>query len=92
MVAAPATASDLMNCRRDVVVSIVVVLERKDGARIELIATDFSGSIRGDQYTFIKSVYQFTSEIAGAGLHFARLQNFNIHNSTRTSANEDCKP
>src|SRR5215475_3475510 len=48
MVAAPATASDLMNCRRDVVISIVVVLERKDGTRIELIATDFSGSIRGE--------------------------------------------
>jgi hypothetical protein len=51
MVAAPATASDMMNCRRDVVVSIVVVLKRKDGTRIELIATDFSGSIRGDQYS-----------------------------------------
>jgi len=51
MVAAPATASDLMNCRRDVVVSIVVVLERKDGTRTELITTDFSGSIRGDQYS-----------------------------------------
>jgi hypothetical protein len=92
MVAAPATASDLMNCRRDVVVSIVVVLERKDGTRIELIATDFSGSIRGDQYTSVKSAYQFTSEIAGAGLHFARLQNFNMLNSTTTSADEDCKP
>jgi hypothetical protein len=89
MVAAPATASDLMNCRRDVVVSIVVVLERKDSTRIELIATDFSGSIRGGQYTSVKSMRQFTSEIAGAGLHFARLQNFNIHNSTATSANED---
>jgi hypothetical protein len=82
MVAAPATASDLMNCRRDVVVSIVVVLERKDSTRIELIATDFSGSIRGGQYTSVKSMRQFTSEIAGAGLHFGRLQTFNIHNST----------
>jgi hypothetical protein len=91
MVAAPATASDLMNCRRDVVVSIVVVLERKDGTRIELIATDFSGSIRGDQYTSVKSVYQFTSEIAGAGLHFASLQTINVHNSTTTSIDEDCK-
>lgn len=63
-----------MNCRRDVVVSIVVVLKGKDGASIELIATDFGGSIRGEQYTSVKSVYQFTSEIAGAGLHFARLK------------------
>jgi hypothetical protein len=73
-------------------VSIVVVLERKDGTRIELTAADSSGSIRGDQYTFVKSVRQFASEIARAGLHFARLQNFNIHNTTATSANEDCKP
>jgi hypothetical protein len=82
MVAAPATASDFMICRRDVMVSIVVVLERKDGTRIELIATDFSGSIRGGQYTSVISVRQFTSEIAGAGLHFWRLQTLNIHNST----------
>jgi hypothetical protein len=92
MVAAPATASDLMNCRRDVVVSIVVVLERKDGTRIELIATDFSGSTRGDQYTSVKSVYQFTSEIVRSGLHFARLRTFDMLNSTTTSADEDCKP
>jgi hypothetical protein len=64
----------------------------EDGARIELIAADFGGSIRGDQYTSVKSVYQFASEIAGAVLHFARLQNFNIHSSTTTIADEDCKP
>jgi hypothetical protein len=92
MVAAPATASDLMNCRRDLVISIVVVFKGKDGTRIELIATDFGGSIRGDQYTSVKSVYQFTSEIAGAGLHFVSLQTFNVHNSTTTSIDEDCKP
>jgi hypothetical protein len=92
MVVTPATASDLMNCRRDVVVSIVVVLKGKDGASIELIATDFGGSIRGDQYTSVKSVYQCASEIAGAGLHFARLQTFNIHISTATITDEDCRP
>jgi hypothetical protein len=92
MVVTPATASDLMNCRRVVVVSIVVVLKGKDGASIELIATDFGGSIRGDQYTSVKSVYQCASEIAGAGLHFARLQTFNIHISTATITDEDCKP
>jgi hypothetical protein len=92
IVAAPAMATILTNCRRDVVVSIVVVFKGKDNSRIELIAADFGGSIRGDQYTSVKSVYQFTSEIAGAGLHFARLQIFNIHNSTTTSIDEDCKP
>jgi len=92
MVAAPAMATILTNCRRDVVVSIVVVLKGKDDPRIELIATDFGGSIRADQYTSVKSVYQFTSEIAGGGLHFARLRTFNIHNSTAASADEDCKP
>jgi hypothetical protein len=92
MVAAPAMASDLMNCRRDVVISIVVVSKGKDGTRIELIAADFSGSIRGDQYTSVKSAYQFASEIAGAGLHFARLQTFNTRNSTTTSIDEDYRP
>jgi hypothetical protein len=92
MVAAPATASDLMNCRRDVVVSIVFVLKGKDGASIELTATDFGESIRGDQYTSVKSVRQCASEIAGAGVHFARLQTFDIHNSTATITDEDCRP
>jgi hypothetical protein len=70
----------------------ILVLKGKDSTRIELIAADFSGSIRGDQYTSVKSVYQFASEIAGADLHFARLQTFNMLNSTTTSIDEDCKP
>src|SRR5215510_3127508 len=81
MVAAPAIAMVLMNCRRDVVISIVVVVKGKDGARIERIATDFDGSIRGGQYTSVESVRQFASEITRAGLHFARLRTFNTHNS-----------
>src|SRR5262245_26631910 len=42
MVAAPAIAMVLTNCRRDVMISIVAVLKGKDGTRIERIATDLA--------------------------------------------------